>query len=154
MEANWAPFRRDNLTPCTPTDARDLTNVFNIVTLLVSCLPAYLRFVQCLRRYRDTKNKFPHLANALKYATFFFDTFALILRYSFSKRYNSEWENPYFYIWILVRCISTSYKLWWDLKMDWGFFDKNAGENRFLREVCIYSSKVSRQGLSRRIQSS
>ena len=27
--------------------------------------------------------------------------------------------------------------------MDWGFFDKNAGENKYLREVIVYSSKVS-----------
>lgn len=112
--------------------------------MFVACIPAWIRFTQCLRRYRDTRNKFPHLANALKYATFFFDTIALSLRYGFSKRYNHhDWENPYFYLWVFVRIISTCYKLGWDLKMDWGFFDKNAGENKFLREVCIYSSKVS-----------
>jgi hypothetical protein len=97
---------------------------------------------QCLRRYRDTRNKFPHLANALKYATFFFDTIALIFRYVFSHKYNTEWESPFLYIWIIVRLVSTSYKIWWDLRMDWGFFDSDAGENRFLREVCIYSTKV------------
>lgn len=26
--------------------------------------------------------------------------------------------------------------------MDWGLFDKNAGENKFLREEIVYSSKV------------
>ena len=25
--------------------------------------------------------------------------------------------------------------------MDWGFLDKNAGENKFLRETIVYSSK-------------
>ena len=133
----------DNLTPCSPNNNRDLTNLFNIIAILASCVPAWLRFSQCLRRYRDTRNKFPHLANALKYATFFFDTIALVLRYAFSKNYAVEWQSPFLYVWIVVRLISTSYKLWWDLKMDWGFFDKNAGENRFLREVCIYSSKVN-----------
>lgn len=38
----------------------------------VVCLPAWFRFAQCLRRYRDTKEAFPHLANASKYATSFF----------------------------------------------------------------------------------
>lgn len=33
-----------------------------------SCLPGIWRLLQCLRRYRDTKNAFPHLANAGKYA--------------------------------------------------------------------------------------
>jgi len=27
--------------------------------------------------------------------------------------------------------------------MDWGLFDKNAGENTLLREEIVYSSKVS-----------
>ncbi|XP_053971284.1 xenotropic and polytropic retrovirus receptor 1-like isoform X2 [Hylaeus volcanicus] len=38
----------------------------------VACLPAWFRFAQCLRRYRDTKEAFPHLINAAKYATSFF----------------------------------------------------------------------------------
>jgi len=27
--------------------------------------------------------------------------------------------------------------------MDWGLFDKNAGDNRYLREEIVYSRKVS-----------
>lgn len=38
----------------------------------VVCLPAWFRLAQCLRRYRDTKETFPHLLNAIKYATSFF----------------------------------------------------------------------------------
>lgn len=29
--------------------------------------------------------------------------------------------------------------------MDWGLFDRNAGENRFLREEIVYSSTVRKQ---------
>ena len=36
--------------------------------LLIS-IPAYWRWSQCLRRYRDTRDKFPHLVNAGKYST-------------------------------------------------------------------------------------
>lgn len=39
---------------------------------IVSTLPAWFRFAQCLRRYRDTKMAFPHLVNAGKYSTTFF----------------------------------------------------------------------------------
>ena len=42
---------------------------------LIACLPAWWRFAQSLRRYDDTKQKFPHLANAGKYATTFFVVF-------------------------------------------------------------------------------
>lgn len=39
---------------------------------IFSVLPAWFRFAQCLRRYRDTKLAFPHLVNAGKYSTTFF----------------------------------------------------------------------------------
>lgn len=39
---------------------------------LVACLPAWCRFVQCLRRFKDTRQVFPHLVNAGKYSTSFF----------------------------------------------------------------------------------
>ena len=50
--------------------------------------------------------------------------------------------SPLFYLWISSLLISTFYTLFWDLKMDWGLFDKNAGENRLLREQIVYDSKV------------
>lgn len=49
------------------------------VRAVIQCLPAWFRFVQCLRRYRDTKRAFPHLVNAGKYSTSFFAiTFAAL----------------------------------------------------------------------------
>lgn len=125
-----------------PSNYRDLSIPFNLISLFLACLPAWIRFLQCLRRYKDTANAFPHLANALKYATTFFDIAALSLKYQFSYMYKSDWHNPFFYIWLITKLVGTFYKLVWDLKMDWGFFDKNAGENKFLREVIVYSSKV------------
>lgn len=124
-----------------PSNNRDLTCVFNVVSLLLMCLPSWIRFLQCLRRFKDTTNVFPHLANALKYATTFFDIGTLALKYHFSSLYKSDWENPFFYIWLIAKTVGTCYKLFWDFKMDWGFFDKNAGENKYLREVIVYSSK-------------
>lgn len=43
-----------------------------ILRPLVNCLPAWFRFAQCIRRYYDTREAFPHLANAAKYSTTFF----------------------------------------------------------------------------------
>lgn len=39
-----------------------------------AALPAWFRFVQCLRRYRDDnyRSLFPHVVNAGKYSTTFF----------------------------------------------------------------------------------
>uniref|UniRef100_H0VJE3 Solute carrier family 53 member 1 n=1 Tax=Cavia porcellus TaxID=10141 RepID=H0VJE3_CAVPO len=48
----------------------------------------------------------------------------------------------FFYLWIVFNIISSCYTLIWDLKMDWGLFDKNAGENTFLREEIVYPQKA------------
>lgn len=58
-----------------------------IVRPLVACLPAWFRFAQCLRRYRDTKEAFPHLANASKYATSFFVVIFTALLKTYPSKY-------------------------------------------------------------------
>ncbi|XP_055925853.1 xenotropic and polytropic retrovirus receptor 1-like [Argiope bruennichi] len=107
---------------------------------IVACLPAWFRFAQCLRRYRDTKEAFPHLVNAGKYSTTFFNVIFSSLYVYTKDNYGSTWENPFFYLWIVFGFISSIYTYIWDIKMDWGLFDENTGENRFLREEIVYSS--------------
>lgn len=141
----------------------NLSRTDHIVRPFVNCLPAWFRFAQCLRRYRDSRNKFivklqshkysfnhnfpgdafPHLVNAGKYSTTFFVVIFSTLRAINSSSYNSTFDNPYTYAWFICQFISSCYALTWDLKMDWGLFDKNAGENTFLREEMVYSSSVS-----------
>ncbi len=50
--------------------------------------------------------------------------------------------NVFFYLWVVSAFVSTCYTFTWDVKMDWGLLDKNAGENRFLREEIVYPHKV------------
>lgn len=59
--------------------------------------------------------------------------------------YASTFDNPYTWLWIISSIISSCYAYTWDIKMDWGLFDKNAGENTFLREEVVYSSTVCSQ---------
>uniref|UniRef100_A0A3B3UFE1 Xenotropic and polytropic retrovirus receptor 1b n=1 Tax=Poecilia latipinna TaxID=48699 RepID=A0A3B3UFE1_9TELE len=57
--------------------------------------------------------------------------------------YNSEPEHKiYLYLYIACLIVSSCYTLIWDLKMDWGLFDRNAGENTFLREEIVYPHKA------------
>lgn len=114
-----------------------------IIRPIVNCLPAWFRFAQCLRRYRDSKEAFPHLVNAGKYSTTFFVVIFSTLRNYHAKEYANTFDNPYSYCWIAAACVSTIYALTWDYKMDWGLFDSNAGENTLLREEIVYSSTVS-----------
>ncbi|XP_066586016.1 solute carrier family 53 member 1-like isoform X2 [Prorops nasuta] len=107
---------------------------------LVACLPAWFRLAQCLRRYRDTKEAFPHLVNAGKYATSFFVVVFSYLHLINANHYALSTENPYFYLWLIVSIVSSCFAYTWDIKLDWGLFDKSAGENKFLREEIVYSS--------------
>lgn len=53
------------------------------------------------------------------------------------------WESPWVWLWLASCFINSVYSYTWDIKMDWGLLDSNAGENRFLREEVVYSSSVS-----------
>uniref|UniRef100_A0A8C7L5X3 Xenotropic and polytropic retrovirus receptor 1 homolog n=1 Tax=Oncorhynchus kisutch TaxID=8019 RepID=A0A8C7L5X3_ONCKI len=112
------------------------------VRAVIQCLPAWFRFVQCLRRYRDSKRAFPHLVNAGKYSTtFFVVTFAAL--YSTHKENCECCDTIFFYLLIGCSIVSSCYTLVWDLKMDWGLFDRNAGDNTLLREEIVYPQKSS-----------
>ncbi|XP_071096597.1 solute carrier family 53 member 1-like isoform X1 [Haliotis cracherodii] len=114
------------------------------IRAVVGCLPAWFRFAQCLRRYRDTKLLFPHVVNAGKYSTTFFvmlfSTLYKIHREEYSEDYRQN--SVFFYLWLVAAVASSCYTYTWDIKMDWGLFDKNAGENKFLREEIVYAFKA------------
>ncbi|XP_067391318.1 solute carrier family 53 member 1 [Emydura macquarii macquarii] len=137
FELQW-----DNSAGLLADTGSEICNSYSYgVRAVVQCIPAWLRFIQCLRRYRDTKRAFPHLVNAGKYSTtFFMVTFAAL--YSTHKAQNHSDTQVFFYLWIVFYFISSCYTLIWDLKMDWGLFDKNAGENTFLREEIVYPQKA------------
>nr|XP_023693901.1 xenotropic and polytropic retrovirus receptor 1 homolog [Paramormyrops kingsleyae] len=50
--------------------------------------------------------------------------------------------DVFFYLLIIFSAINSCYTLVWDLKMDWGLFDRSAGENTFLREEIVYPQKA------------
>lgn len=124
-------------------DSRQCMEDDFIIRPIVNCLPAWFRFAQCLRRYHDSKEAFPHLVNAGKYSTTFLVVIFATLKNFHAKNYADTFDNPYTYCWLISAFVSSCYALTWDLKMDWGLFDKNAGENTFLREEIVYSSSVS-----------
>lgn len=120
----------------------------NWVRPMVSCLPAWFRFAQCLRRYRDTREAFPHLLNAGKYSTTFFvvlfSTLNAVVSLSGDAEPEDKVHNPFFYVWIVCSVGSSLYAYTWDIKMDWGLLDRStatSAENRVLREDIVYASK-------------
>jgi len=127
-EGNWS----------TATDYNKCVDKTWFIRPIVACIPAWMRFAQCLRRYRDTREAFPHLVNACKYTT----TFFVVIFSTLYKAYpdGSNGYNPFFYLWIVCSVISSVFAYAWDIKMDWGLFDTNSGENKFLREEIVYSN--------------
>ncbi|XP_071802189.1 xenotropic and polytropic retrovirus receptor 1 homolog [Asterias amurensis] len=107
---------------------------------IVACLPAWFRFAQCLRRYRDTRKAFPHLVNAGKYSTTFFVVVFASIASSTKENYSAFYLSPYFYFWVMSAFISSCYTLTWDLKMDWGLLERSA-ENKLLRSEIVYADK-------------
>ncbi|XP_076821283.1 solute carrier family 53 member 1-like isoform X2 [Clavelina lepadiformis] len=110
------------------------------IRAVIGCYPAYIRFVQCIRRFYDSRKWFPHLVNAGKYSTTFFKVIFHAL-YTLHSEKTHDLRSVYFYMWLASCFVNSCYTLTWDIKMDWGFFDKNPGENKFLREEIVYPYK-------------
>ncbi|GFN77603.1 xenotropic and polytropic retrovirus receptor 1 [Plakobranchus ocellatus] len=117
-------------------------NIYGI-RAIVSCLPAWWRFAQCLRRYMDTKRVKPHIWNAGKYSTTFFVVIFSTIYKIQVELYGEHYRQTHFcfYLWVASAVISSIYTYIWDIKMDWGLLDKNAGENKGLREEVVYPYK-------------
>lgn len=115
------------------------TQWFIITRALVNVVPAWTRFFQCLRRYRDSREAFPHLVNAGKYSTTFFVVLFATLRTLYSGYYTDPYDNPFLYAWFTCQLVSSIYTYTWDVRMDWGLFCFGQAENKFLREEIVYS---------------
>lgn len=120
--------------------AFESTKWFIITRAVVNIIPAWTRFWQCLRRYRDSREAFPHLVNAGKYSTTFFVVLFSTLRAIYSVNYENSYDNPFLYPWLTCQFISSTYTYTWDVKMDWGLLSVGpSAENSFLRDEIVYS---------------
>lgn len=76
-----------------------------IIRPIVNCIPAWIRLAQCLRRYHDTREAFPHLVNAGKYSTTFFVVIFSTLRSMYKSTYpTSLHPEPYILCKIFFCC--------------------------------------------------
>ena len=53
-------------------------------------------------------------------------------------------RGPFFYLWIFAMIVSSCYTYTWDIRMDWGLMDANAGEEN--RSGYYFFSKNSFRG--------
>ncbi|KAF9433619.1 hypothetical protein BGZ76_009203 [Entomortierella beljakovae] len=106
-------------------------------TPFLIALPAWFRFLQCLRRYNDTHEWFPHLVNAGKYSASLITIFV-----NFTYRYYDT--GPLKVAYLCLAIFTSIYTFVWDIYMDWGLFrfGKNGGGahgHPFLRQELVYS---------------
>jgi|UPI000581A97B hypothetical protein len=108
----------------------------HILIPLLTLLPLWFRFNQCLRRYADSGDRFPHLANAFKYAlsqtvTLFGAFHPLYMR-------NQLEASVFQYFWTFTFVSSSLYSFFWDVYMDWGLGRR---KHKFLGPRLMYPKR-------------
>ncbi|ROT38953.1 EXS-domain-containing protein [Sodiomyces alkalinus F11] len=93
----------------------------------LAALPPIWRFFQCLRRYRDTRNIFPHLVNGGKYSMSIMTAVSL----SIYRIQGSRGNLAFFLVFGLINGLYTSV---WDLFMDFSLLQPNAHQP-LLRDI-------------------
>ncbi|KAI9828327.1 MAG: hypothetical protein M1832_002755 [Thelocarpon impressellum] len=93
-------------------------------------LPGIWRLLQCLRRYRDTRNVFPHLVNGGKY------TFTVLFYLSLSL-YRIDTTPSLRALFIFCATVNSVYCSVWDVAMDWSLGNPYA-HHPLLRDVLGY----------------
>ena len=85
----------------------------------LATLPSIWRLLQCLRRYMDTGDWFPHLANSLKYSmsAVYYITLSV---YRIDRR--SETKA----VFIVFASINSVYTAIWDIVMDWSLLQSDS----------------------------
>eukprot|EP01012_Entosiphon_sulcatum_P057422 TRINITY_DN8118_c0_g1_i1.p1 TRINITY_DN8118_c0_g1~~TRINITY_DN8118_c0_g1_i1.p1 ORF type:complete len:901 (-),score=134.49 TRINITY_DN8118_c0_g1_i1:20-2722(-) len=108
---------------------------------LLSNVPNYIRTLQCLRRfhgiYSQTRVKdYDHLWNAGKYTS---AIIASACEFLSARAKSQGWPSAprLMVVWLVVQVISTLYRLYWDLVMDWGLLRRNS-PRLLLRKGLVY----------------
>ncbi|KAI9716177.1 MAG: hypothetical protein M1828_000460 [Chrysothrix sp. TS-e1954] len=101
----------DNPNQCNSTHSR-LLGFFTAV-------PGIIRFLQCIRRYIDTRHAFPHLANCAKYL-------CTILYYMSLSLYRINDHFAYRALFITCALLNALYCSFWDIFYDWSIGDLSA----------------------------
>lgn len=92
-----------------------------------TALPGIWRALQCLRRYKDTRNFFPHLVNCGKYLC----TILYYMSLSIFRIHKTHEMRAMFIVFATVNAVYCSV---WDIVMDWSLLDPYA-KHPFLRST-------------------
>ncbi|KAL3679563.1 hypothetical protein R1sor_022519 [Riccia sorocarpa] len=115
-------FKSNNADGCRNNET------FLSFTIIVSLVPYWWRFLQCIRRYVE-EHDVHQLQNAGKYLS---TAVAVCLRILYMRYSNITW----FFLHVVVSVIATVYQTYWDLCVDWGLLRKHS-KNKWLRDSLI-----------------
>ncbi|XP_071923577.1 uncharacterized protein [Coffea arabica] len=96
-------------------EADSICGSHSVAIPIVLVLPYLFRLFQCLRQYKDTKEK-TSLFNALKYSTAVPVIFVSALKYHV---FPDKWMNVYRPLWLLSGVLNSLYSFYWDVTRDW-----------------------------------
>lgn len=99
-----------------------------------STLPSIWRFLQCVRRYCDTGDWFPHLANMMKYAF-------TALYYCLLSVWRIQRTSQHRAVFIVFAIINSLYTSAWDIIMDWSL-GQAGSEHKFLRNHLFFKKPI------------
>lgn len=100
----------------------------------LATLPSIWRFLQCLRRYMDTGDAFPHLANMMKYAV-------SSIYYCLLSVWRIEQSASARAAFITFACINSIFSSIWDIVMDWSL-GQISSKNFLLRDHLFYEKPL------------
>lgn len=100
----------------------------------LNCLPGIWRFLQCIRRFGDSGDWFPHLANAAKYSCMILANMFLSLA-----RIDRDYL-PYRILYIIFASLNAIYSSFWDVIMDFSL-GQPYGKNPGLRNELAFGAR-------------
>ncbi|KYQ93139.1 SPX domain-containing protein [Tieghemostelium lacteum] len=108
----------------------------------ISGLPAWWRFVQCLRRYYDSRDKV-HLKNALKYSLSIIVVFFSTMDSFYS---TNGWRSPLRITWLIFGVCNSSYSYYWDIFHDWTILTLRPGVSpTFLNKISPWKYQIRKK---------
>ena len=101
------PLNFDPHKASAPVESSYILNTVVLPACIVS--PLFWRFLQTLRRCYESKQRWPHLGNSLKYF--------VAAQVSLYALYDPELRKTA--LWVMCFVGATLYQIWWDVVMDW-----------------------------------
>jgi hypothetical protein len=95
---------------------------------MLTILPPWFRFAQCIRRYWESGSRYPHLLNAGKY-------FSSMLAICIGCLYRIYYNTSLVYWWFAQQFFATLYGYYWDLAMDWNLVTFTRGRKWWIVKV-------------------